>query len=87
MRSLEQIAAEADLMQARAFAAQFTAQRRDLEQQLNRHTESLAAADQVGDSRGAAQARRSIRDVETDLRDIARMLETIEHRFPPEVSP
>lgn len=73
-------------MQARAFAAQFTAQRRDLEHQLSRHAESLAAANRVGDSRGAALARRSIRDVETDLRDIDRMLETIEHRFPGNVS-
>ena len=69
-------------MQARAFATQFTAQRRDVEQRLSRRTESLAAANQVGDSRGAALARRSIREVENDLRDIARMLEMIEHRFP-----
>lgn len=74
-------------MQARAFAAQFTAQRRDLEQQLSRHTESLAAANLVGDSRGAALARRSIRDAETDLRDIDRILETIGRRFPVQVSP
>lgn len=82
MRSMGQIAAEADLSQARAFAAQFTAQRRDLEEQLSRHVQSLTAANQVGDSRGAAAARRSIRDVETDLRDIDRILETIERRFP-----
>lgn len=73
-------------MQARAFAAQFTAQRRDLAQQLSRHMQSLTAANHAGDSQGAALARRSIRDVETDLRAIDRMLETIRRRFPVEVS-
>lgn len=82
MRSMEEIAAEADLMQARAFTAQLTAQRRDLQHQLSRHVQSLTAANQVGDSRSAAAARRLIREVETDLRHIDRMLRTIQHRFP-----
>lgn len=81
MRSLEEIAAEADQMQGQAFATQFTAQRRDVERQLSRHVQSLTHANQVGDSRGAAAARQSIRDAESDLRQIDRILDAIQHRF------
>lgn len=69
-------------MQAKAFSAQFRAERADLEGQLSRYTELLGTARTNCDSRSAAAIRKSIRLTEDDLRRIDRMLEAIERRFP-----
>lgn len=82
MRSEGDIAAEADLKQAKAFAAQFRADCEHLENRLWMQTQRLTAA-MLAESNGeAATARRAIRQTEDDIRGVKRMLEKLERRFP-----
>lgn len=79
MRSDELVAAEADLRQAKAFCAQFRADRDELARRLSRHVKALTLATTAD---GSAAARRQIRNVESELRQIDRMVEGLERRFP-----
>lgn len=82
MRDEAEIAAAADVLQAKAFSAQFRAERAELELALQRHARTLDTARMLGDSREAALTRKAMRLVEDDLRTIGRLLEAIEQRFP-----
>ncbi|MDW5613730.1 MULTISPECIES: hypothetical protein [Mycolicibacterium] len=80
MRSEKELAAESDLLQAIECCAFLGAERKHLAEQSAR-LEALAAAtlSTGGDVSGL---RRTIRRVDSDLRQIDRMLEAIESRFP-----
>lgn len=79
MRSQEEVAARADAMQAKAFHAQFRADREDLTRQLSRHVRTLTSTTMSG---AIAAARRQIRKAECELREINRVIDRLEQRFP-----
>lgn len=81
MPSGRNLAAESDLLQAIEFNAFLGAERRHLADQLSRHSAALTTATttSTGDPAGL---RRTIRQLENDLRQVDRMLEAIHARFP-----
>ena len=82
----QQIAAEADCLQAKLFFAQSRAEREDLAQQLARQLKTLTAATMGLSAEDASAVRRAIRLIESNIRQIDRMLEGIERRFPEVIS-
>jgi primosomal protein N'' len=82
MRTDGEIAAEADVLQAQTFASHFRADREQLETRLWMQTQRLTAATRADNSVEAATVRRSLRQLEDDLRRVTHILEKLERRFP-----
>ena len=86
MRSEADIAAEADLMHAKAFSAQLRAERDDSARQLLRLDEALTLAMSSRSNKAINMARQRIRNAESDLCHLDRMIEAIGVRFPEAIS-
>lgn len=74
----------ADTMQADAFREYFDRERSDLAVQLARLVKQLTASMTTESHQRISELRRAIRIAEADIRQIDRMVEALEQRFPAE---
>jgi len=81
-----QASRRADQMQADYYQSYFDERRSSLAAELASQVRQLTAVTATGDAASAGRIRRAIRNAESDLRTIDRMLEAIDGRFPDELS-
>ena len=86
MPTEQQIAAQADFLQAKQFFAQFRAEREHLAGQLSTQVTKLSAGTAGQSDEEVRSVRGAIRYLEANIRQLDRMLEGIERRFPEAVS-
>ncbi|MGK2866152.1 MAG: hypothetical protein ACSLFA_05840 [Mycobacterium sp.] len=82
MLTEQQIAAQADFLRAKLFFAQFRAEREHLAGQLSRQAETLSAATARRSDEQARAARGAIRFIESNIRQIDRVLGVSSGDFP-----
>lgn len=86
MLSAQQIAAQADFLQAKRFLAQLRAEREHLAGQLSMQVTKLNTGPSRLSDEEARSLRGAIRYLEANIRQLDRMLEGLERRFPEAVS-
>lgn len=84
MSGNESAATSADVMQAEYFRDFFAQERLDLEARLASHTRRLTECTTVGDMTLISHVRYAIRQAESELRVIDRMVAGLNGRFPVE---
>ena len=72
----------ADVMQAEAFRGYFDRERSELAVQLTRLVKQLTASMTTESHQRISELRRAIRLAEADIRQIDRMVDALEQRFP-----